>query len=182
MPALVDPGHQLANYTVTSNNGTLTVTATTAPIIQSIVRSAGTNIVITWTSVSNNLYRVQYKANLATTNWVDLAPDVTATGSTASYTDHPVSAAQRYYRILLLGTAPPQQPVIQSLVGAGSANVVMTWSAISNRTYRAQYRTNLASATWNDLSPDVTATGSTASFADHPAGGAQRYYRVALLP
>jgi hypothetical protein len=182
VPSFVDPGNKLPNYSVTLNNGTLTVTATTAPTILSIVRSANTNMVITWTSVSNNVYRVQYKANLASANWIALTPDVTATGSTASFTDHPAGASQRYYRILLVSTTPLIRPVIQSIVGAATPNVVITWSAISNRIYHLQYKTNLTSAAWGDLSPDVTATGSTASFTDHPAGARQRYYRVGLLP
>jgi hypothetical protein len=118
---------------------------------------------------------VQFKAGLASTNWVNLSPDVIASGNTASYADHPGSAEQRYYRILLLGLAPPPQPVIKTLTGVGTPNVVMTWSAISSRVYRVQYKTNLATTTWNDLSPDVTATGTTASFTNPPTSGTQRY-------
>jgi hypothetical protein len=101
-PTLVAPAGTLTNYSVTLNNGTLTVTAPATPTMLSIVRSANTNIIITWTSVSNSVDRVQYKANLASTNWINLTPDVTATGSTASFTDHPVGARQRYYRVALL--------------------------------------------------------------------------------
>jgi hypothetical protein len=182
VPSLVDPGNKLPNYNVTLNNGTLTVTALIRPTILSIVCSANTNIVITWTSVSNSVYRVQYKTSLASSNWISLTPDVIAMGSTASFTDHPAGAPQRYYRVLLVSTTPLTQPVIRTLVGAGTTNVVISWSAIGNRTYHVQYKTNLTSANWIDLAPDVTATGSTASFTDHPAGGRQRYYRVALLP
>jgi hypothetical protein len=182
VPALVDPSGKLPNYAVTANNGTLTVLPVTRPVILSIVPSGGTNLVITWTAQSNSVYRVQYKTSLSNTNWNDLAPDVTATGSTASYTDHPGGAPRRFYRILLLGNAPPPQPVIKMLAGAGSTNVVLAWSAISNGVYRVQYKTNLSSTSWNDLAPDVTATGSTASFTDHPVGARQRYYRVGLLP
>jgi len=77
---------------------------------------------------------------------------------------------------------PPTPPVIQTIGGAGTTNVVIAWSAISNWTYQVQYKTNLSSTTWSDLSPDVTATGTTASFTDHPIGARERYYRVVLLP
>ena len=83
------------------NNGTLTVTGGPAPIIQSIAHSSNTNIVITWVSVSNTVYQVQYKTNLASTNWINLVPDVTATSSAASFTDHPGTDLQRFYRILV---------------------------------------------------------------------------------
>jgi hypothetical protein len=100
-PTLVDPGGKRSNYTVTLNNGTLTVTASVAPTIQSIVRSANTNMVITWSAVSNRTYHLQYKTNI-TSAWSDLSPNVTATNSTASFTDHPAGARQRYYRVGLL--------------------------------------------------------------------------------
>jgi hypothetical protein len=102
VPTLVDAGNKLANYDVTVNSGTLTITAPTAPTILSIVRSDDTNMVITWTAVSNSLYRVQYVADAPSTNWIDLAPDVMATGDTASFADQPSGAAQRFYRIALL--------------------------------------------------------------------------------
>jgi hypothetical protein len=107
VPSLADPGNKLPNYTVTLNNGTLTVTAPTLPTILSIVPSAGnTNVTVNWTSVSNSVYRVQYRANVASGSWLNLAPDVTAQGSTASFIDHPGAASQRFYRILLLAIAP----------------------------------------------------------------------------
>ena len=98
----MDPGHKLSNYAVTTTNGTLTVTAPALPAILSTVRSARTNIVITWASVSNSVYRVQYKADLATSDWGDLTPDVVAAGSTASFTDQLTGDDRRYYRVALV--------------------------------------------------------------------------------
>jgi hypothetical protein len=102
VPSLLDPGSKLPNYNVTLNNGTLTVTAVTTPIMLSILRSDATNIVIAWPSVSNSVYRVQYEADLASSNWIDLTPDVTATGSSASFTNRTAGAGPRYYRVALL--------------------------------------------------------------------------------
>jgi hypothetical protein len=72
--------------------------------------------------------------------------------------------------------------VAQAPILSGTGNVMITWSAASNSTYRVQYKNNLSSANWIDLTPDVTATGSTASYTDHPGAVSQRYYRVVLLP
>jgi hypothetical protein len=58
-------------------------------------------VTITWTSISNSVYRVQYKSSLASTSWLDLFPDVTAAGSTASFTDHPGTESQRFYRAVV---------------------------------------------------------------------------------
>ena len=60
-----------------------------------------TNIAITWSAVSNGTYRVQFNPVLNTTNWTDLAGDVTATGSTASKTDT-MTTTNRFYRVRVL--------------------------------------------------------------------------------
>jgi hypothetical protein len=99
---IIPEGLTSTNYSITFSNGTLTVTAPTPPSILSAVRSAGTNIVITWSSISNSVYRVQHKADVTHTNWIDLTPDVTATGSTASFTDQPGGEGQRFYRVALV--------------------------------------------------------------------------------
>jgi hypothetical protein len=182
VPSLVDPNHKLPNYTVTSTNGILTVTPRPVPTILSIRPIGGNGMTITWTSVSNSVYRVQYKSGLANTNWINLTPDITATGSAASYTDYPSGAPQRYYRVQLVSTSPQIQPVIKTISGGGTGSVVITWSAVSGQTYRIQYKASLNGTTWNDLSPDVKAAGTATSFTDHPAGATQRYYRVALMP
>jgi hypothetical protein len=73
------------------------------------------------------------------------------------------------------------RPVILSLTGAGSGTVLITWSATSNLTYRAQYRPDFSSG-WSDLAPDVTATNVTASAVDPSASVNQRFYRVMIVP
>jgi hypothetical protein len=72
-------------------------------------------------------------------------------------------------------------PLIQSVV-VSNASVLIAWSAISGQSYRLQSKTNLTDPTWNDLSPDVTASGPTASGSDASGTDAQRFYRVRVLP
>jgi hypothetical protein len=60
--------------------------------------------------------------------------------------------------------------------------VRLTWTAISGRTYRAQYKSTLAATAWTDLLPDITAITSTASTTDASSGAPQRFYRILLLP
>jgi hypothetical protein len=76
---------------------------------------------------------------------------------------------------------PIVRPTILSLAGAGTTNVVITWSAVSNVTYRVQHQSNLGSPTWLDLAPDVTATNTTASAVDNPGGATTRFYRVRIV-
>jgi autotransporter-associated beta strand protein len=64
---------------------------------------------------------------------------------------------------------------------AVSGNVVtISWTSIAGQSYRVQYKDNIDDASWTDLSPDVTASGSTASTTDTTTS--QRFYRVAVLP
>jgi hypothetical protein len=74
------------------------------------------------------------------------------------------------------------RPTILSLSGAGTTNVMIRWSAVSNVTYRVQYLSNLSNPNWLDLAPDVTATNITASAVDNPHGATPRFYRVKIVP
>lgn len=53
---------------------------------------------LTWPSISNQNYRVQYKTALTNANWTDLPGDVTASGTNASKTDT-LGASNRFYRV-----------------------------------------------------------------------------------
>jgi hypothetical protein len=84
----------------TSDAQSFTVTVLARPGIQAVTASS-TNATLTWSAIPGTTYRVQFKADLSDTNWTDLAPDVTATGPTASLTDSP-GPTQRFYRILVV--------------------------------------------------------------------------------
>jgi len=57
---------------------------------------------ITWTSVSGNTYRLQYKTNWDDASWTDFSPDVPATGATTSAQDDISAQTQRLYRVMLV--------------------------------------------------------------------------------
>jgi len=71
-----------------------------APAIQSLRITNGV-AAITWTAVPGGTYRLQFKDSLDSATWHDLA-DTPATASTISTTDLVGTAAQRFYRVLLL--------------------------------------------------------------------------------
>jgi len=75
--------------------------------------------------------------------------------------------------------APP--PAI-SAAAMSNDMLTLTWSAISGQTYRVQYNTSLGDTNWVDLSPDVTASDTTASQSESVLPDAQRFYRVMVLP
>ncbi|HKX61750.1 MAG TPA: lamin tail domain-containing protein, partial [Verrucomicrobiae bacterium] len=57
----------------------------------------------------------------------------------------------------------------------------LIWTAEPGRSYRVQFKGELGAAEWTDLPGTVTATGMTASRTD-AVTGAQRFYRVVLVP
>ena len=71
------------------------------PVIQSIAVSNGV-ATVTWSSVSNGIYRLQYVGDLGNTNWMDVSPDVQASGLAATATNTTGSAVQQFYRIMVV--------------------------------------------------------------------------------
>jgi hypothetical protein len=71
-----------------------------APIITSSTRQ-GTNLTLAWRALQGETYRVQSKPNLAQTNWLDVAGDVTAVGPYASKVVNS-GGLQLFCRVVLL--------------------------------------------------------------------------------
>ncbi len=77
-------------------------------------------------------------------------------------------------------TPPAVGPTLLSLKGAGTSNVVITWTAVSNVTYRVEYKTDLNAGTWSALPGDVLASGNLASKVDGDAVSI-RFYRILVV-
>ena len=71
------------------------------PVIQFIAVSNGV-AVVTWSSVSNGIYRLQYIGGLGGTNWTDVPPDVQATGPTSTATNVTGNSTQQFYRVMVV--------------------------------------------------------------------------------
>ena len=84
----------------------------------------------------------------------------------------------------LAGTNPTNgQSVFEVLaitsVSTGQRQLI--WSAEPGKTYRVEYKDDLAGAAWTSLGQVITASGATASAIDASANGEKRFYRVALV-
>src|SRR5262249_42501693 len=96
------------------------------------------------------------------------------------------NATQRFYRVLrvppalLLMPPTPDLRIISLTLYNGVA--IVTWSSVAGKTYRLQYATGLGASDWQDVPPDITAGGSTASVIDTLGAATQRFYRVMLVP
>ncbi len=72
------------------------------PVVIQSITVAGGVATIAWGAVAGRAYRLQYEDSPIGANWSDVAPDVTATGATATATNSLGNASSRFYRVLLL--------------------------------------------------------------------------------
>lgn len=71
------------------------------PLITSATWSSGA-LTLTWNSFTNGVYRLAYASDVNATSWTTQASTITATGNTTSASDYPGTAAQRFYKVMLL--------------------------------------------------------------------------------
>ncbi len=83
-----------------TNNFLVTVLA--GPLLQPALLP-NNNLVLTWKALAGFTYRLQVSGSLGAPNWVNLTPDIIATGPAAAATNQ-VGPGQQYYRLLI----PPQ--------------------------------------------------------------------------
>jgi uncharacterized repeat protein (TIGR03803 family) len=70
---------------------------------QKITRTLGGSILLTWSAAAGQIYQLQYKTDLSSTNWINLGGPVTAAGSAMTVSDTIIpGAGQRFYRVVLL--------------------------------------------------------------------------------
>lgn len=62
-----------------------------------------------------------------------------------------------------------------------ATNINLTWTAVSNTTYRVEFNPGLNPSNWSALPGDVTAVANTASNSD-TLTPSNRFYRVRVLP
>ena len=79
----------------------VSVVSVPLPTVQS-VRQVGSAVNLTWTTLAGLAYQVQYKTNLASTNWSNLGGLTNATGSATSASDTISPGAPRFYRVALV--------------------------------------------------------------------------------
>jgi hypothetical protein len=84
-----------------SDSKSFTLTVVAPPTFESVAWSNAV-VNLTWSAISGQVYRVQFKTNLGDSNWTDLAPDVSAAGPEAGTSDEVGATAQRFYRLMLV--------------------------------------------------------------------------------
>jgi O-glycosyl hydrolase len=83
-------------------------------------------------------------------------------------------------RFTVVVKAPSPFP-ISSVVRSGDA-VVITWDSVTGQGYRLQYKNTLAETNWQDVWPDIMATGPQTVATNAMEGSPCRFYRLRTVP
>jgi subtilase family serine protease len=78
----------------------ISVATAPAPVLQSAARTGG-NITLTWSAVPNLSYQIQSATNISNPHWTNVA-SVAAPGNVVSASEPIGTAAQQFYRVILL--------------------------------------------------------------------------------
>ena len=81
----------------------------------------------------------------------------------------------------MIVVSDPPQPTILSVKVTNSVAAV-TWSTLAGEKYRLQFRNSNSDHGWDDVMPDVMASGSTATQTNGVGNTTQRFYRVFVVP
>jgi uncharacterized repeat protein (TIGR01451 family) len=176
-----------ANGCTGSGSGTLTVNpAPTAAAASSQTVCAGAPGVAIGGSPTASGGTGPYTYSwLPTTGLSDATVDnpTAEVGSTTTYTVTVTDANGCTATASVTLTVPPL-PNIESTTLSGG-DVTLVWDSLAGQVYRVQYTTDLpnppTAATWTDLTPDVTATGVTATYTDTGVPPTQRFYRIFIV-
>ncbi len=159
---------QLLTVTNTANEPNIHAVTTGYGLVSPLAgMNIDTNGIFTWTPNSGQG---------PSTNTVTLV----ATNSDAFDLVNPALTATNSFVVVVTGNSTPA-PVIQSAVVSGG-NIVLTWSATSGANYQAQYKTNLTDTNWIVVTPNVTASGPTATLTNAVGDTPQEFYRILLVP
>jgi hypothetical protein len=91
------------------------VTSQIAPEFVSVTLS-GSTIILVWTTIYGSSYQLLYSTNLVSSVWNTLGSSITASNSTASYTDTIGPGQRRFYRVELLSGGSPSLALKRPLV------------------------------------------------------------------
>jgi hypothetical protein len=82
-------------------NASTTLTVISTPLIQTVMQ-AGSSFTFSWSTLTNQTYRIQATASLDPANWTDLGGTITATNSTMTISEGISTNSQQFYRVVLL--------------------------------------------------------------------------------
>jgi hypothetical protein len=119
------------------------------------------------------------------------APIIGATNATFSIASVTTNDAAGYSAVVSNAFGNPlSSPAMLTVVAppmflsvtVTNSTASLTWSSIAGQSYRVLYKDDLTATNWNAVSPDVFASGPTATATNNISGSTNRFYRVLVLP
>jgi hypothetical protein len=177
----------LTNYTITYDNGLLTVNPAALTITaDNRTKTFGQTVTFTGTEFMAVGLVNGDAVSSVTLNSAGAAASATVAGSPYSIVPSAaVGTGLANYTIsyidgTLTVTSSITQPVFQSATRSGHL-IMFTWSTIPTRVYQIQSTTNLSRGTWANLGNPVTATTSTATGSETITNW-PTFYRIMVVP
>jgi hypothetical protein len=81
-----------------SDTNQFQIAVVSRPVIGAITLTNGM-VSLTWSALTGGTYRLQTRTNLTEGDWLDIVPDVSSTGPTASQSDLADSPTSKHYRV-----------------------------------------------------------------------------------
>ena len=119
--------YRVSDGKTNSNLATVSITVSNRIRITSMALSNEV-VTLSWTSIAGRNYRLQYKEGLSETNWTDLWPEVSATGSTTLGTNAATAVDQRLYRVrcsTVTAVSPARADVVKAINAAANGDTVV---------------------------------------------------------
>jgi hypothetical protein len=159
-------GLQTLTITNTGTDSDIPANTLTYQLVGPVGAAIDTNGVISWTPVSGQVP----STNLFTTVVTDYNPAAVSAQHLSATNSFTVTVVEL-----------PSAPNIQS-ISLNQGQVVLNWSATANHTYRLQYCDSLTTTNWQNVTPDVLATGPSVTTTNAIGSAASRFFRVLLMP
>jgi hypothetical protein len=93
--------------------------------------------------------------------------------------DGSLSATNQF--TVIVAPEPIINPTIIEAVAVTNGVVALRWNTVLGHTYQLQFTTNLTTAAWVDVPPDVIATGSTLTVTNAVGPAPYRFFRVFIV-
>ena len=178
--AITPGGLTSGNYTLTFNTGTLTINKAALSVTADSKSKTYGSVDPVFTASYSGFVNAETPAVLGGA----LTFSRISGENVGTYTITPGGLTSGNYAITFnTGTLTIIAPAPRILppAFAGTADVVISWTAVSNATYRVQFKADLGATGWTDLPGDVTATANEASKTDTRTP-TRRWYRVKVVP
>jgi hypothetical protein len=132
---------------------------------------------LTFAAAPNITYTLESKAQLGPGPWTTVSQiGARATNRTAVVVD-PSTGQSRFYRLSTPSSMPDAARILSVAIGRAT---MLTFDAVSNRTYVVEYRDSIGAAPWRTLDGVPARPTNHVAVITDPTSTTGRYYRLVI--